>query len=227
VNSVKDNLAMVRDRIGEAAAKVNRDPSSIKLVAVSKLKPVDVIREAYEAGQKIFGENYAQDMALKAKELADCAIDWHFIGHLQTNKARLIAPLAAMVETVDSVKLAKELNKRTDKQIDILIEVNIGGEESKSGASQEQLPALIDGLAAFDKLNLRGLMIIPPYSEDPEASRPHFRRLRKMLIQINEQKLTAEPLTELSMGMSHDYHIAIEEGATIVRVGTAIFGERM
>lgn len=226
MNSVAGNLRIVQERIAEAAAKVGRNPNDITLVAVSKLKPVEMIREAYEVGQRAFGENYAQDLTSKAQELADLDISWHFIGHLQTNKAKLVAPVSAMIETVDSIKIAEAINKRAVQSVNVLIEVNIGAEESKAGTAEDDLPALIRGIEAYDKLNLRGLMIIPPYQEDPEASRPHFRRLREILTRINEQRLTTEPLTELSMGTSHDYHVAIEEGATIVRVGTAIFGER-
>jgi pyridoxal phosphate enzyme (YggS family) len=226
MEKIAANLELVRSRIRDAAVKSGRDPSEIKLVAVSKLKPVGAIREAYEAGQRAFGENYAQDMAFKSKELSDLDIEWHFIGHLQTNKAKLITPITSCVESIDSLKLAKELNKRLERPIDILIEVNIGQEESKAGVREDDLPQLIRGLDKFDNLNLKGLMIIPPYQEDPEASRPYFRKLGQLLDRLNEEEIPCEPLTELSMGMSHDFEVAIEEGATIVRVGTAIFGER-
>lgn len=226
MDNIRNRLEIVQNRIAATAAKAGRDPASIKLVAVSKLKPSGMIREAFEAGQRTFGENYAQDMAAKAQELSDLDIDWHFIGHLQTNKAKLVAPVVKYIETIDSAKLADAINKRLDHPIDILIEVNIGLEDTKSGVRIGDLPQLIGELARFERLNLRGLMIIPPYMEDPEASRPYFRKLRELMTQLNEQGISKEPLTELSMGMSHDYHVAIEEGATIVRVGTAIFGER-
>jgi pyridoxal phosphate enzyme (YggS family) len=213
-------------RIENTAVKCARKPQDIKLIAVSKLKPVEAIREAYEAGQRAFGENYAQDMAFKSKEMADLDIEWHFIGHLQTNKAKIIAPTVKCIESIDSLKLAKELNKRLENPIDTLIEVNIGEEQSKAGVSEDDLPQIIRGLDKFDKLNLKGLMIIPPYQEDPEKSRPYFRRLVQLMDRLNEEEIPREPLTELSMGMSHDFEVAIEEGATIVRVGTAIFGER-
>ncbi len=226
MNSIEKNLHHVRQRIEGAAMKAGRDPNTITLVAVSKLKPAPMIREAYGAGQRAFGENYAQDMVDKAKQLADLDIEWHFIGHLQRNKAKIVAPIAACVESVDSVPLAEALDRRAGRPLDILIEVNIGQEETKAGVAEDDLPPLIADCTRFKRLNLKGLMIIPPYMPDPEASRPYFQKLRTVLERINEQKLAPHPLTELSMGMSHDFEVAIEEGATMVRVGTAIFGER-
>jgi pyridoxal phosphate enzyme (YggS family) len=226
MSSIAENLKSVKDRIASAAHKVGRDPAEITLVAVSKTKSASMIREAFEAGHRIFGENYAQELAAKAKELADLDISWHFIGHLQRNKARLVAPVASCVETVDSARLAEALNDRAAGPLDILIEINIGAEDSKSGVDEDELPDLFEGLKALDNLRPRGLMIIPPYIPDPEASRPHFIGLRKIMARLNEQNIVGSPLTELSMGMSHDFEAAIEEGATIIRVGTAIFGER-
>ena len=226
MGNIAENLKNVDERIERAAAKAGRDPAEITLVAVSKTKPASLIREAYEAGHRIFGENYAQELATKAEELADLDINWHFIGHLQRNKARLVAPVASYVETVDSVKIAEALNAKANHPIDILIEINIGNEDSKSGVHEDELPNLFKELKALGNLRARGLMIIPPYIPNPEASRPHFRGLRKIMTRLNEQNIVGSPLTELSMGMSHDFEAAIEEGATIIRVGTAIFGER-
>lgn len=226
MSSIAENLRSVRERIKHAVANAGRDPAQITLVAVSKTKPASMIREAFEGGHRTFGENYAQEMAAKASELADLDISWHFIGHLQRNKAKLVAPIAACVETIDSLKLAEALNSKSANPIDILIEVNIDAEESKSGMNEDELPDVLKGLKAFDKLRLKGLMIIPPYIPDPEASRPHFIQLREIMTRLNEQNIVEYPLTQLSMGMSHDFETAIEEGATIVRIGTAIFGER-
>ncbi len=226
MSGIAHNLIDVRKRLIAAAERAKRDPAGIKLVAVSKTKPASLIREAHEAGQRIFGENYAQELAHKAAELADLDIQWHFIGHLQRNKAKLVAPAARCVETVDSLKLAETLNSRAQGPLDVLIEVNIGGEESKAGVAENDIPALARDIARLDRLNLTGLMIIPPYVPDPEASRPYFRKLRQIMTRLNDSNGVGYPLTELSMGMSHDFEAAIEEGATIVRVGTAIFGER-
>lgn len=226
MGSIAENLKSVQERIERAAARAGRDPAEITLVAVSKTKPASMIREAHEAGHRVFGENYAQELAAKAGELADLDIDWHFIGHLQRNKARLVAPVASYVETVDSLKLAEALNAKANRPLDILIEINIGSEDSKSGVNEDELPNLFEGLKALGNLRTRGLMIIPPYIPDPEASRLYFRGLREIMTRLNEQNIVGSPLAELSMGMSHDFETAIEEGATIIRVGTAIFGER-
>jgi len=226
MGNIAENLKSIRERIERAATKSGRDPAEITLVAVSKTKSASMIREAHKAGHRVFGENYAQELAAKAGELADLDISWHFIGHLQRNKAKLVAPVASYVETVDSLKLAEALNARATTPIDVLIEVNIGAEESKSGIGADGIPTLLTGIDPLEKLTARGLMVIPPYIPDPEASRPHFIRLREIMTRLNEQNIVGSPLTELSMGMSHDFEAAIEEGATIIRVGTAIFGER-
>jgi len=229
VVSIADRLTAVRGRIEAAAGRAGRDPASVKLVAVSKLKPVSMIREAYEAGQRCFGENYAQDLRDKARELTDLDISWHFIGGLQKNKAKYVAPVASMVETIDSVEIARELVKRLPEgspPLPCLIEINIGDEASKSGISPKGIIPFIKELMEIDRIALKGLMILPPYEEDPERSRPYFKGLRELLVLVNRELNLPSPLAELSMGMSHDFEAAIEEGATIVRVGTAIFGER-
>jgi pyridoxal phosphate enzyme (YggS family) len=226
MGSIAENLKWVRERIAVSAARAGRDPAEIRLVAVSKTKPASMIREAYEAGQRAFGENYAQELRDKAKDLSDLAIEWHFIGSLQRNKAKYVAPVAAMMESVDSIELAEALNSRAVRPLPCLIEVNVGGEESKTGVAPEAALELARRIIELPNLDLRGVMAIPPLLDDPEASRPYFRKLREVLDQLNRSLSLPSPLVELSMGMSLDFEVAIEEGATIVRVGTAVFGGR-
>lgn len=184
-----------------------------------------MIREAYNQGLRAFGENYAQELKNKAAELSDLDIEWHFIGHLQRNKAKIVAPLVSWVEGVDSIELADTLSRRAPNIIPCLIEINIGQEATKSGALPDEVLQLARHILGLEKLDLRGLMIIPPYDPDPERSRPYFQRLRQLLDELN-QAIKPARLSDLSMGMSHDFEVAIEEGATIIRVGTAILGER-
>jgi pyridoxal phosphate enzyme (YggS family) len=207
-----EGLIRVRERIALACARAGRDPASVTLVAVSKTQPVERLREAFEAGQRVFGENYAQELRAKADALPGA--EWHFIGALQTNKARIVVGRAALIHTCDRLSLARELAKRAASQR-VLLEVNIGREPQKSGALPQDVPALLDAVRALPTLRCEGLMCIPPAAGDP---RPHFRALRELAGKLG--------LRELSMGMSADYETAIEEGATIVRVGTAIFGAR-
>jgi pyridoxal phosphate enzyme (YggS family) len=216
--SVAENLAVVRDRIAAACARAGRDPGSVRLVAVSKTQPLELLREALAAGQTALGENYAQELREKSAALADAAVEWHFLGALQTNKARLVAGTAALIHTCDRLALAQELSKRASKLgavQRVLVEVNTGREPQKAGALPEDVPALVAAISALPSLECAGLMCIPPADADP---RPHFRALRELRDRLG--------LRELSMGMSADYEAAIEEGATLVRVGTAIFGER-
>ncbi len=229
MSTIAENLAGVRERIEAACRQAGRDPAAVKLVAVCKKKPASMVREAYESGQRCFGENYAQEMRDKAKELSDIDIDWHFIGRLQRNKAKYVAPVASMVETINSVEIALALADRLPEgspPLPALIEVNIGDEASKSGVPPNGIIPFIKDLLSIPKIALKGLMILPPYEEDPELSRPYFKGLRELLVLVNRELSLPSPLTELSMGMSHDFEIAIAEAATIVRVGTAIFGER-
>lgn len=227
MGNISENFKKIRDKIEERSAKLGRDPSKIKLVAISKGKTAEDVLEAYETGQRVFGENYAQELQEKYNLLREnVGIEWHFTGHLQKNKAKVVAPIISCIETIDSIELAKAMEKRATKPIKALIEVNIGGEGSKSGVKPEDLKILVKKMTSLEKLRLKGLMIIPPYSDNPEDSRPYFKKLRELLGELNSEKIYTEKLTELSMGMSHDFEIAIEEGATIVRVGTAIFGER-
>lgn len=213
---VKEGLAAVQGRIAAACARARRATDSVKLVAVSKTKPIDAVRDAFAAGQRAFAENYAQELREKADALPQC--EWHFVGALQTNKAKIVVGRAALVHTCDRIALAQELGKRaraaglTQR---VLLEVNIGEEPQKAGAPPAEVPALLERIRGIEGLECEGLMCIPPAAGDP---RPHFRALRELALRLG--------LRELSMGMSADYEIAIEEGATLVRVGTAIFGER-
>jgi pyridoxal phosphate enzyme (YggS family) len=226
MTDIATNLADVGSRIAEAAADAGRDPSSVTLVAVSKVHPAAAIREAYAAGQRHFGENYAQELRDKARELADLPdLRWHFIGHLQRNKAKYVAPAAALVETVDSLRLARELSRqaeRSERQLGCLVQVNVGGEEQKSGCEPEETEEILAAVEAADRLELHGLMTIPPFDLEADETRKWFVALRE----LRETLGGAKRLPQLSMGMSHDFDVAIEEGATIVRVGTAIFGPR-
>jgi pyridoxal phosphate enzyme (YggS family) len=217
-DELRQKLEIVRTRIADAAAKSGRDPAAITLIAVTKIFPASAIRDAYEIGVRDFGENYVQEFEGKAPEVADLAeARFHLIGHLQSNKARKASELFHTVQTIDSAKLARRLHE-AGKALDVMLEVKLSEEENKSGAAPEELPALIEAVRACGNLRLLGLMTMPPWSDDPEPSRPYFRRLRELAEQHG--------LKNLSMGMSHDLETAIEEGATHVRVGTALFGKR-
>lgn len=218
MSDLQPNLINVRSRIARAAERSGRDPASILLLAVTKVFPAAAIRAAYDLGLRDFGENYVQEFEGKAPHVADLpGARFHLIGHLQANKAKKAAELFQAVQTVDSPRLARRLNE-SGRALDVMLEVKLSGEEAKSGADSAGLPALIEAVRGCPNLTLLGLMTMPPWSDDPEASRPYFRRLRELAQQHG--------LTQLSMGMSHDLETAIEEGATCVRVGTALFGKR-
>jgi hypothetical protein len=218
-DTLETRLAAVRERIARAAQRARRDPAGILLLAVSKVFPASAIHEAYALGLRDFGENYVREFEGKAPQVADLAgARFHLIGHLQSNKARKAAELFHAIQTVDSPKLARRLNEAA-RAIDVMIEVKLSGEEAKSGAAPEELPELLAALRECPHLALRGLMTMPPWPEDPEDSRPYFRRLRE----LGER----HGLSGLSMGMSLDLETAIEEGSTCVRVGTALFGQRI
>ncbi len=224
--SVADNLAQVRERIARAATAVGRDPASVQLVAVSKTKSPALIREAHAAGQRLFGENYAQELAQKAEALADLPdLRWHFIGHLQTNKARVVAGCAHAVHTVDSAALARELGKRVEKAgrgpLPVLIEVSLGGEAQKAGVTASEIAEVMVAIAAQPALSLRGLMMVPPAGNLDTA-----RKVFETLASLRNLHGGLAVLPELSMGMSEDLELAVAAGATLVRVGTAIFGTR-
>ena len=209
-----EGLSRVRERIAAACARAGRPADSVRLIAVSKTQPLEKLRAAVQAGQRLFGENYAQELREKADALGP-GVTWHFIGALQSNKARLVVGRAALIHTCDRISLAREISKRALAEQPVLVEVNVGREPQKAGALPEDVPALVDQLRALARLRCDGLMCIPPAAGDP---RPHFAALRELAARLG--------LSELSMGMSADFETAIEEGATLVRVGTAIFGER-
>lgn len=224
---IASNLAEIRERIARSAARARRAAEDITLIAVSKTFPPEAIRSAYELGLRHFGENRVQEWESKQSAVADLDATWHLIGHLQSNKARRAANLFSRVDSVDGVALAQKLDVAAaseSKPLKILIEVHLGGEETKSGVPEADLPALAESIAQLQNLELLGLMTIPPYFDEPERVRPYFRRLRELRDRIAAQLRL--PLTVLSMGMSHDFEIAIEEGATEIRVGTALFGQR-
>jgi hypothetical protein len=221
-----DNLAAIQQRIQAACGRAGRDVHSITLLAVSKTKPAEIIEEAVRCGQIFFGENKVQEAKSKIPQSPGRA-RWQFIGHLQSNKARDAVGLFEMIHSVDSLELAREISKRCEqasKDMPILLEVNLAGEASKFGYQPERLLAELKELNSLRRVPVQGLMTIPPFATDPEKSRPYFRRLREMKAQCEET--LGLPLPHLSMGMSGDFEIAIEEGATIVRVGTALFGPR-
>ncbi len=218
METLAERVVAVRARIEGAAARARRDPAGITLVAVTKTYPVVMVCEAYALGLRVFGENYIQEFEAKAPAVAGLeSAEFHFIGHLQSNKARRAAELFRCVQTVDSAKLARRLDE-AGRPLEVMLEVKLSPEQSKSGAAPEELPALIEAVRACRNLRLSGLMTMPPWSEDAEQSRPYFRRLRELA--------EMHSLTVLSMGMSHDLEVAVEEGATHVRVGTALFGTR-
>ena len=222
---IQDNLLRVMERMERAARRVGRGPGEVKLVAVSKTVDIARIREAIEAGASILGENYVQEAQTKIEEIGK-PVSWHFIGHLQSNKAKIAVRLFDAIHCVDGLALTEDLNRRAqqvNRKIPVMIEVNLSGEATKFGAEEEKVTALAQGILKLDHLSLEGLMTMPPYFDDPEMSRPYFVQLRGL-----KEKMVKEgiPLKELSMGMSNDFEIAIEEGATYVRVGTAIFGPR-
>jgi len=222
MSKIADNLNKIRENIARAANDRN-----IKLVAVSKTVPVDWISEAYHAGAKIFGENRIQEAIPKIEALGSLAAEWHFIGHLQTNKAREAVRYFSWIQSIDSRKLLIQVEKEAAKQqknINLLLELNIGNEKSKHGLNENDLPEILKVGSSLGWCKIRGLMIIPPFDEDPEKMRPYFKKLHK--IRDHWQKDYPD-LTELSMGMSNDYEVAIEEGATMVRIGTSIFGSRL
>ncbi|OGP83215.1 MAG: YggS family pyridoxal phosphate enzyme [Deltaproteobacteria bacterium RBG_16_54_11] len=226
MGEIEKNLRRVRERMEHAAAKAGRDPREIKLMAVTKTVTVERIREAMEAGATIFGENYVQEARSKIEEIGQAGIQWHLIGHLQTNKARYAVRLFDLIHSVDGITVARDLDKRAaaeGKIVDCLIEVNLSQENSKFGISKEMTPELAHELRDLKNISLKGLMTMPPYADDPEAARPYFIALRELKEEIKQDDI---PLSELSMGMSTDFAVAIEEGATIVRIGRAIFGER-
>jgi PLP dependent protein len=223
---IKENVARVQERIASACRRCGRRPEDVKLLAISKTFPTECIRVAFAAGLRDFGENRVQEAQTKRPALSDLNITWHLVGHLQTNKARTARELFHWVHSVDSLRLAQKLEQTGTGRLPVLLEVNLGGEESKAGVGENEIVPLAEQVSQLATLELRGLMVIPPLFDDPEQVRPYFRRLRELASQVDARNMPNVSMRELSMGMSHDFEVAIEEGSTIVRIGTAIFGAR-
>lgn len=225
---VADNLEKVKENIAEACRKAGRDPGEVTLIAVSKTKPVELLREAYDAGARCFGENKVQEIMDKYPQLpAD--IQWHMIGHLQRNKVKYIVDKVKMIHSVDSLRLAETIEQEASKrgvQVPVLLEVNVAQEESKFGLKTDEVLPLAEAVSAFPHIKIQGLMTIAPYVDDPEENRGIFRQLKKLSIDIEAKNINNVTMSVLSMGMTGDYQVAVQEGATMVRVGTGIFGER-
>lgn len=225
---LQENLRQVEENIDKACERAGRKREEVTLIAVSKTKPVSMLSEIYDCGVRDFGENKVQEICEKREELpAD--IKWHMIGHLQRNKVKYIVSDVTLIHSVDTYRLAEEINiqaKKINRIVPILIEVNIAGEDSKFGISGDETLQLVEEIAKLDNLRIKGLMTIAPYVEDPEENRPHFRKIRELAVDIAKQNIDNVSMDVLSMGMTGDYMVAIEEGATLVRVGTGIFGER-
>ncbi|MCR5769814.1 MAG: YggS family pyridoxal phosphate-dependent enzyme [Butyrivibrio sp.] len=228
MSNITDNLDAVEKKIQAACDRAQRSRDSVTLIAVSKTKPVSDIREAMDYGIKVFGENKVQELRDKTSKIKE-DLHWHMIGHLQNNKVKYLPGMVDMIHSVDNLKLAQEIEKQAAKHdivMDILCEVNMAGEDTKFGLTPEECIPFVDSIKDFEHIRIRGLMTIAPYTEDPESNRQYFKGLRELLNKANEMKLTKEPMDTLSMGMTGDYEVAVEEGATLIRVGTGIFGER-
>jgi pyridoxal phosphate enzyme (YggS family) len=230
MGSLSTRLNLIRRRIDAACERAGRDHNDIKLIAVSKTHPAETIREAIGAGCAIFGENKVQEAEGKILEIGRDSAEWHLIGHLQSNKARKAVQLFDVIHSLDSIELAERLERiciedGRDK-LPVLIQVDLAGEETKSGINESDLPEMVTYLKSCERMRLIGLMVLPPFFDDPETTRPYFVRLREIRNRLSAEGAFGEVRGELSMGMSHDFEVAIEEGATMVRVGTAIFGER-
>jgi len=226
--SIAENLRHIQDRIISATKRSGRNPDSVRLVAVSKTQSADAVRAALEAGQQIFGENYVQEFLEKAQQLPE-SVEWHFIGSLQSNKVKYLAGLTRLIHSVDRLSLAQELDRqweKVDKVCDILLQVNISREATKSGTTSEDLLQLAREVSLLPHVRIKGLMTIPPFFDEPERVRPYFRELKRLSDLLAAEKIPGITMEELSMGMSGDFEVAVEEGATLVRVGSAIFGER-
>lgn len=226
--TIATNIALVNERIRSAAEAAERDPAAVRLVAVSKTRPAADISEAFRAGQSVFGENYIQELVPKLEEVHE-DVQWHFIGHLQSNKVKYIAGRVALIHSVDRISLAQEIDRqwgRLGKICEVLIQVNISGEATKSGTTEAGAIQLVRECALLPNIRVKGLMTMPPFFDDPDAARPYFTGLRRLAETISELQIAGVEMKELSMGMSGDFETAIQEGATLVRVGTAIFGSR-
>ena len=223
---IADNIRGIYDRVQKACHRVGREPEEVTLVAVTKTFPASVVRQAVAAGLADFGENYVQEMRLKQADLKDLSIRWHFIGHLQTNKVKSIVEIVHLIHSVDSLELGKEISKRAqavNRNIPVLVEVNTSGEMSKFGTTMQEAKILVGELVTLPNITVMGLMTIGPFLPDPEASRPAFKGLNSLRESLTRDGVN---LPCLSMGMTNDFEVAIEEGATLIRIGTAIFGQR-
>lgn len=222
-------LEAVRHRVQQACVRANRDPLSVKIVAVTKLQPSEKIAALASQGQRIFGENYVQELTEKMSAFESRNLQWHLIGNLQRNKVKVVSGKCDLIHSVDSASLAENLDKRASENSiveNILLQVNVGGEESKEGLSAQKLREIWPDLARFNHLRIHGLMTMPPLQNNPEDNRAHFRALRELLAELVAMGTKGHPMNELSMGTSHDFEVAVEEGATLIRVGTVLFGDR-
>lgn len=226
---IKTNIENIKQRIKEAAEACGRNPEEVRLVAVSKTMPKEKLVAAVEAGVQTLGENYVQEAREKFNDLYTLPVSWHFIGHLQSNKAKYVVKIFDLIHSVDTLKLAREIDKQANKNNkiqDILIQVNISKESTKSGARSDKTLEIVQEISLFENVAIKGLMTMPPFFNAPERVRPFFKALRELRSQIREAAIPNVSMEELSMGMTGDFEVAIQEGATLVRIGTAIFGER-
>ncbi|MBN2346485.1 MAG: YggS family pyridoxal phosphate-dependent enzyme [Candidatus Aminicenantes bacterium] len=224
--TIRENLERIKENIAEACCRSGRDPRQVRLMAVCKDQGPEKIRQALGLGVRLLGENKSQEAEAHMRHLPEGGIEWHFIGNLQKNKINKILSLFHLIESVDGVKTLEHIHKRVDDGTEVYIEINIGEEKSKSGFTAEGLKRAMPYIAGLAKVNITGLMAVPPYFEDTEKVRPYFARLRQLRDDINRQAVGNMKIAHLSMGMSHDYAVAVEEGATLLRIGTALFGRR-
>lgn len=224
--AIKENLELIRQNIEKACQRAKRNPRQVQLLAVCKDQSVKKIKQVYDLGIRLFGENKTQEAEIHMPKFVGTDITWHFIGKLQKNKINKLLDVFQLIESVDGVKSLEHIHKRVDKPVELFLEINIGEEKSKSGFTVEGLKKALPYISNLNKITVSGLMVIPPYCEDPEKVRPYFSQLRELKNSINKLAIANLKISHLSMGMSHDYEVAIEEGATIIRIGTALFGRR-
>jgi PLP dependent protein len=224
--AIRENLELIRQNIEKACLRAKRDPRQVQVVAVCKDQSAKKIREVYDLGIRLLGENKTQEAEIHMQQCADADIVWHFIGKLQKNKINKLLNIFHLIESVDGVKSLEHIHKRVDEPVELFIEINIGEEKNKSGFTIEGLKKALPYISNLNKVVVSGLMAIPPYYEDPEKVRPYFSQLRELKNTINQMAIANLKISHLSMGMSHDYGVAVEEGATMVRIGTALFGRR-
>jgi pyridoxal phosphate enzyme (YggS family) len=224
--AIRENLELIRQNIEKACQRAKRDPRQVQVVAVCKDQGAKKIKQVYDLGIRLLGENKTQEAEIHMQQLADADIIWHFIGKLQKNKINKLLNIFHLIESVDGVKSLEHIHKRVDEPVELFIEINIGEEKNKSGFTIEGLKKALPYISNLNKVIVSGLMAIPPYFEDPEKVRPYFSQLRELKNTVNQMAISNLKISHLSMGMSHDYGVAVEEGATIIRIGTALFGRR-